>query len=156
MGGSWFSKLFGKPKAVVPEPPANIEPPKSETDLDKAWHGIHYMLTKSAWEGEPPLNFLVLGGTEIGDIDVGYGPARAINSEGVREIHEELSKISEEELRSRFDPAEMTKLDVYPDIWDRDPAEDDTFGYCAEYFRTLKEFVADAAERNLGLIIYLS
>jgi hypothetical protein len=27
-------------------------------DLDKSWHGIHYLLTGSAWEGSPPLNFL--------------------------------------------------------------------------------------------------
>ena len=152
---SWFSKFFGKAKSPTQQP-EEIAPPESETDLDKAWHGIHYLLTKSAWEGEPPLNFLVLGGSPIGDIDVGYGPARAITSAGVQEIHAALSMISEDDLRSRFDPAEMTRLDVYPDIWDRDTAEDDTFGYCAEYFGTLKDFVASAADRNLGLLIYLS
>jgi hypothetical protein len=25
-----------------------------ETDLDKAWHAIHYLLTGSAWGGELP------------------------------------------------------------------------------------------------------
>lgn len=74
----------------------------------------------------------------------------------VQDIHAELSQIDETELRSRFDPAEMTKLDIYPEIWDRDPEEDDTFGYCAEYFSSLKTFVADAADRKLGLVIYLS
>lgn len=154
---SWFSKLFGKPKsAATPKSPEEISPPVAETDLDKAWHGIHYMLTKSAWGGDPPLNFLVLGGTEIGDVDVGYGPARAITSEVVRDIHEQLRGLTEQDLRARFDPSEMTTLDVYPTIWDRDPEEDDTFGYCAEYFQVLQAFIADAAEKKLGLIVHIS
>jgi hypothetical protein len=50
----------------------------------------------------------------------------------------------------------MTKLEIYPDIWERDPKEDDTFGYCEEYFGVLKNFVEQAADHNLGLVIYLS
>jgi hypothetical protein len=48
-----------------------------ELGVDKAWHGIHVLLTGTAWEGSFPLNFTVSGGKEIGDVDVGYGPARA-------------------------------------------------------------------------------
>ena len=55
-----------------------------ETDLDKAWHGIHYLLTGTAWAGAEPLNFIVCGGTEVGDIDVGYGPARVFSSNDVK------------------------------------------------------------------------
>lgn len=43
-----------------------------EEYLDKAWHGLHFLFTGTAWEGDPPLNFLVSGGREIGDVDVGY------------------------------------------------------------------------------------
>ncbi len=49
---------------------------EAEADLDKAWHGIHYLLTGTAWKGEPPLCYLVRGGQTIGDVEVGYGPAR--------------------------------------------------------------------------------
>ena len=45
-------------------------------DIDKAWHAIHYILCGHPWEGEPPYFNVVLGGTEINDEDVGYGPAR--------------------------------------------------------------------------------
>jgi hypothetical protein len=114
------------------------------------------MLTQSAWEGDEPLNFLLCGGEAVGDIDVGYGPARVFTSERVRTIHQALTPLDEAFLRGRFSPAEMMKLEIYPEIWDRDPADDDTFGYCAEYFATLKEFVARAAEKNLGLVIYVS
>ncbi len=50
----------------------------------------------------------------------------------------------------------MMKLQIYPEIWDRDPAEDDSFGYCAEYFSSLKSFVEDAAKRRMGLLVYIS
>jgi hypothetical protein len=128
----------------------------SSVDLDKAWHGIHFLLTKSAWEGDAPLNFLVSGGRQVGNLEVGYGPARVFSSEEVRAIITALDQIDEEALRARFDPAEMMRLQIYPEIWDRDPAEDDSFGYCAEYFTVLKECVADAAARSQGLVIYIS
>jgi hypothetical protein len=34
-------------------------------DLDKTWHGIHYLLTGTTWEGEPPFSFLVAGGDDM-------------------------------------------------------------------------------------------
>ena len=53
-------------------------------DLDKAWHGIHYLLTKSAWDGEPPLNFLLLGGKEVPGVIVGNNPARFFSAVEVK------------------------------------------------------------------------
>lgn len=155
-GGWLFAKIFGRKTKDPPVEVSEIPLPVEEIDLDKSWHGIHYLLTKTAWEGEPPLNFLVLGGEEVGDIDVGYGTARAFRSEEVRKIHEALQPVDSETLRSRFDPAEMTELEIYPQIWDRDLGDDDTYGYCAEYFNDLKAFMSRAVDRDLGIVIYLS
>lgn len=155
-GGWLFAKIFGKKAKDPPVKVAEIPLPVEEMDLDKSWHGIHYLLTKTAWEGEPPLNFLVLGGEEVGDIDVGYGTARAFRSHEVREIHDALRPISAETLRSRFDPTDMMRLEIYPEIWDRNPTDDDTFGYCAEYFDDLKNFLSRAAVANQGMIVFVS
>ena len=73
----------------------------------------------------------------------------------MRKIYEALQLIDSETLRSRFDPADMTALEIYPSIWDRDPADDDVFGYCAEYFDVLKNFMSRTAGGNLGLIVSL-
>jgi hypothetical protein len=157
-GGGFLSRLFGRNSAPVP-PAAELELTDGEgadTDLDKSWHGIHYMLTQTAWEGAEPLSFLLTGGDPVGNIDVGYGPARALAAEQVQAFHAALQPIDEAFLKRRFNPAEMMKLKIYPEIWDRDPAEDDSFGYCAEYFGSLKSFVADAAKRRLGLLVYIS
>ena len=50
----------------------------AEEDLDKSWHGIHYLMTGSVWGSDSPLDFLISGGTNVGDIDLGSGPARVM------------------------------------------------------------------------------
>lgn len=154
-GRSFFGRLFGR-KSEDPALGVEIAVPTEEIDLDKSWHGIHYLLTGTAWEGEPPLNFLLLGGEEVGGIDVGYGTARAFRSDEVRAINEALRPIDADALRSRFDPAEMVELDIYPNIWDRASEEDDLFGYCAEYFDDLKNFASRTGDSGCGMVVSLS
>lgn len=154
----FFQRLFGRPaRAKASAVDFLLAPGEVDTiDLDKAWHGIHFLLTGTAWEGEPPLNFLMQGGTVIGEVEVGYGPARGMTAAEVQAVAAALAGIDEAFMRARFDPAQMTQLDIYPGIWDRDPAEDDSFGYCMEYFGELRTFVMRAAERGAGLIISLT
>lgn len=149
--------IFGKRRAAAPA--AELELAEGEVvdmDIDKAWQGLHYLLTQTPWGGSEPLNFLLAGGSAAGDVDVGYGPARLFTSSQVRALSEALLPIDGEFLRRRFDPAEMMRLDIYPGIWDRDPAEDDTLGYCIEHFESLKAFIAQAAARKVGMVLYLS
>jgi hypothetical protein len=138
------------------DPEESEEKPFADLDVDKAWHGIHFLLTGTAWEGEPPLAFIVRGGEEVGDVDVGYGPARAFTSTEVRAIADALKPITLDVLKKRFDPAAMTKLDIYPSIWDRAPEEDDTLGYLLEYYEQLWEFVAEAAREGEGMLVYVN
>lgn len=156
--GSWFSRLFGKKKEVAPpsEDHVAIAKPVEEIDLDKSWHAIHYLLTGTAWEGDPPLNFLVQGGKEIGDIDVGYGTARAFSSSEVRTILDAIEPITQQTLEGRFNGAAMMKLEIYPEIWDRDHADDPVLEYCTEYFESLKSFLGRTTERGLGMLVYIS
>lgn len=130
--------------------------PGGMLDVDKAWHGLHFLFTGTAWEGSPPLNFIVAGGTEIGDVDVGYGPARAFTNAEVRNIARSLESITADDLRSRFDPKKMTALEIYPEIWNRPPQEDDTIGYLLEYFELLKPFIVKGASEGFGLIVFLN
>jgi hypothetical protein len=154
--GTFLQKLFGKKSSPPESTTLQLgEGECSNTDLDKAWHGIHYLLTSSEGEGNPPLDFLVAGGEEVGDIEVGLCPARAFRSDTVRRIHAALTGVDESLLRSRFNPAEMTELGIYPEIWGHDPKDDDSLGYCLENFAILKEFVAQAERENLGIVLTL-
>jgi hypothetical protein len=69
-------------------------------DMEKMWHGVHYLLTGTAWEGEPPLNFLLAGRREL-DIEVGQAPVLLYTSAETREIASALSAVSDAELRAR-------------------------------------------------------
>jgi hypothetical protein len=156
-----FSRLFGGRTRVdaasSPTPTLELADDEGELgDLDKSWHGIHYLLTSSADETETPLQFLVAGGTDVGDEDVGYGPPRAFTSAEARTIASALSAVSDDELRSRFAPHAMMRAKIYPEIWDRDPQDDDTLGYLMEYVAILRRAMSTVTSRGHGLLVVLT
>lgn len=160
-GPGLLARLFGRAGAASPEPaptPAlTLSGDEGEAlGLDKAWHGIHYLLTGTAWEGEPPLNFLVSGGREVGTEDVGIGPARTLTSAETREVAHALAQVTDEELRARFAPQELMRLEIYPEIWDRDPATDDTLGYPMKYVEQLRSTLASVVEQGHGLLVTMT
>ena len=132
------------------------EPEGISTDLDKAWHGIHYLLTGSASEGDAPLSFLVSEGRAVGAIHVGYCPARVFTAAETRTILQAIEGISDEDLRSRFDPGDMTAKKIYPEIWSRGSPDDETIGYFLEHFAIMRGFFEQAVESELGIVVSLS
>jgi len=152
----WLAQLFGRPAPAALPPLTLGEGEGVMTELDKAWHGIHYLLTGTAWEGEPPLNALVSGGREVGKEDVGYGPARTLTVAETREVAAALTRLDDATLRARFAPAEMMRLEIYPEIWDRDPAEDDTLEYLMEYLSELRGALNTASAQGLGLLVSIT
>jgi hypothetical protein len=127
----------------------------ADLDIDKAWHGIHFLLTGTAWEGEPPLDFLVKGGAEVGDVDVGYGPARGFRSDEVRVLWQALEPRTAATLRSAYDPERMRKLEIYPDGW-RSATEDNLDDYFLFYFDELRQFIEGAVKEREALLVWLS
>ena len=156
----FFARLFGAKapaESATPPPPLVLGEGEGEiTYLDKSWHGIHYLLTGSGDEGKPPLDFLVAGGADIGDDAWGYGAPRAVTPAETRRIAAALATVTDDELRSRFDGEAMMQAKIYPDIWDRDPADDDTLGYLMDYVTTLREAVAATVSKSHGLLVHLS
>jgi len=129
--------------------------PFTELDIDKAWHGIHFLLTGTECEGDPPLDFLVRGGTAVGDVNIGYGPARGWTSGEVSRLANAVRDLDASELRHRFDPPTMTRLDIYPTIWNRDPKDEDTLGYLIGHYEALRAFIIDAAGAGQALLVCL-
>lgn len=119
--------------------------------LEKSWHGLHFVLTGTAWEGHPPLNFIAGGGVPLGDEDVGYGPARLLAAPDVRTLDAALDGIPDSEFLRRFDPAGLAEADIYPQIWD-EPLEDLQQEF-ARYFSDLKSHVKRAAKSGQALMI---
>ena len=122
-------------------------------DLDKAWHGIHWLLTGDEWAGEEPLSLAIVGGEDIGP-DLGYGPARFVTPAQTQAVATALAALTDKELQRRFDPVAMDEHKIYPGIWERDGAE--ALDYLLPYFRMLARFYADAARRGDGVLQWIS
>jgi hypothetical protein len=80
--------------------------------LDKAWHGVHYVLCGEIEPGAALLSQAVLGGVELGDDEgsSGCGPARYFTAAQVGELGQALSRPElESEAAGRFDAVRMSQ-----------------------------------------------
>jgi len=128
--------------------------PDQRLSLEKSWHGLHFALTGSAWDGEKPLNFLVSGGEPVGDEDIGYGPARVLFAEDVASLDQALGNVSDDKFQHGFDLRSLQAAEIYPEIWD-EPREDLLAEY-GGYFHELQAFVHRAAQGGQALVITLT
>lgn len=120
-----------------------------EISLEKSWHGLHFLFTGTAWEGEIPAASLVKGGREL------EGAARVHSPEEAVAFRDFVHGLSEDELRDRFDPDAMTRLDIYPTvIWQRDGMEalDELIGS----YHFLWAFLRDVVDEGHGFVIEIA
>jgi hypothetical protein len=127
-------------------------PPEADLYLDKAWHGLHFLLTGTAWKISAGAGAAILGGTEIGE-DNGYGPARLHSAAAVRSVAAALDRLDLGVLRTRYDPAAMTAADIYPRVWGEDDQFDD---FLAPHWAGLREFYRTAADEGQAVLLALT
>jgi len=154
----WLKRL--SPITIEDPPPTPADPAdrpttqaRGEIDLDKAWQGLHFLFTGTASDGDEPGCFLLRGGVDLGEDEIGNDMPRVISAEQVRQFAAFLSALSATELQRRFDPDRMMELEIYPEIWDRDPSKDDTLQYLLDNVANLRKFLAQVVERKLGLVV---
>jgi hypothetical protein len=155
-GGSALLRLMTS-KGLVP--PGGDEPAqltatseRQTLSLDKAWHGVHYLLSGRAEEptSEAPGN-AVLGGTEIGDDDFGYGPARYFTPSEVADIASALGRPGlDDETEARYKPDRLIELEIYPGGWDDDARE-----WLLDALDDLREFFHEAAAQECAVLTAL-
>lgn len=121
--------------------------------IDSTWHILHYLLTGTAWDGEGPEAKVILGGTPLGDEDVGYRPPQYLSAREVREVAGVLSLINGEQLWSERDPELMREAGLYAfSTQDLDTKKIHALGY----FERVKAFYRTAAEGGESVVKYLS
>ena len=150
----FFARLMGaKPEPPPPPPPFELTPGEGDLgpagDFEKSWHGLHYLLTGTSDEGDPPLNFL-MHGREL-ELEDGDTPLITHSSADTRGIADALTRLSDEEVRRRVNLAEMNELELYPGRWDAEYLE-----YVLEDMRRLRETVSGVASKKLGLLVSIS
>ena len=138
---------------LVAKEPLDGFGPFRDIDIDKAWHGIHFLLTGTTWEGSFPENFICCGGTALCEGN-GYGSARVFDSKEAFEISKLLRETSNEDLAARYDPARMERNEIYPSIWDAEGEEG--LIYLQEYFTDLRTFFQGAADKDESVIIWVA
>ncbi len=128
-------------------------PRRAVLSLDKAWHGVHYILCGQSEPGASLLSGPVLGGTILGDDDEGfsgYGPPRFFTAAQVAELAAALNRPEiESEAASRFDAERMSGLEIYPG-WRPSDSE-----WLMDEFRRLRDFYADAAAKGNAIVTCL-
>ncbi len=120
--------------------------------LDKAWQGIHFLLTDSPWGMEGILAKAILAGNEIGK-DIGNGPARYLEADEVWEIAENLKKVNKSNLEKKYDEEKFEDANIYG--FDPENASD-MIWYFLEYYEDMYDYYIEAALEGNGMLIYMS
>ncbi|MGA8642197.1 YfbM family protein [Candidatus Binatus sp.] len=141
---------------------AGLKPPPASTNkaqasgkgasisIEKAWHGLHYLLCGQAVPGSDLASQVVMGGTDVGE-DLGYGPARYFDAAKVAAIANELTRPNlEAEMMARWDPDQMTNLGIYPAVFEPDDDQ-----WLMDAFRKVRQFFVDASAANLAVVTCL-
>jgi hypothetical protein len=126
---------------------------RERVDLGKTWHAIHFALTGSRLGGDEPLNFLVDEGTPVGDVDVGYGPARVLTSRQVRQLAGALAAVDPDELGRRLDVRALEAASIYPGGWRRNGQD---VSAITDSYRDMRALVLRLSEAGLGLLLYIN
>jgi hypothetical protein len=92
----------------------------------------------------------IFGADEIGD-NLGYGPARTLSVEQVKEVAIKLSETSTEVLRGRYDVRAMTEGMIYPEVWEREGIA--ALDWLMAGYHQLVEFYRQASNRGYAVVL---
>ncbi len=126
-----------------------------DLDIGETWHGLQYLMTGTSWEGKAPLDFLVRGGQDVGDIPSDEGTARVLTADEVKALSKALAALPEKTLAGRYDAGKMQAEDIYPGMWEEPPDDLDPKEELLSYFEELKKFMATVEKRGHGLLVFI-
>lgn len=142
--------------------------PENWFELDKAWHGINYILSSISAEYEA--GFLLNQGTVLRKYNWGevYGvnvtDMRLFDSAQTNKINNCLSKISAEIFRKNYNSGKLAVNKIYPGIWKQvrgirrlinslSPSELAAKEFLTGNYLRLAEFISKTAGLRTGIII---
>lgn len=120
-------------------------------EIEKAWHGLHFLLCRDVGVTSDPLSQVVMGGEELGE-DLGYGPARVLEPAQVASLATALEGLSQAELEKNFAPEAMDE--IYPSGWSSSGPEE--LEWLLDAFRDVRDYYVEARERGFGMLLYLT
>ncbi|MFD7026100.1 YfbM family protein [Promicromonospora sukumoe] len=127
---------------------AGAEPDQRLMDVDKAWHGLAFVLDRA---GVPAA--VVYGDQPVPDADDwGYGPPSWLSVERVAELSTALRGLDAQAAVDAVSAADLVEADIYPQgAW----AQPDDKDYLVGHLKRLTEFFAEAADAGMGLLVWI-
>lgn len=119
-------------------------------DIDKTWGIIDYLVNLGSEDEDSPLGNIVMGGAELSEEDLGYGPARYLTQSEVSGLDAALRPLTAGVIWARYDPASAERDEIY---WS---AEEDSKAYFETNYNALLRFIQDAAQAGEGIILWLA
>jgi hypothetical protein len=127
--------------------------PNGQLDIDKAWQGIHFLLTGEPYSNESFLAKAIFGGEEVGD-DLGFGSARYLTPEEVNEVAAALRDVSKEDLVERYIPRAFEEANIYPSgIWESEGSV--ALDYLLSNYESMVAFYELVAARGDAMLLYI-
>ena len=135
-------------------PPATEPDSVREIGLDKAWDGLHFLLTGRQRGRKKPWALAILGGKAVPDRHdvMSFGDMLLVTAPQAAEVAAALATLPVEELISRYDAAKMQSASIYAMGTNADQDRE----YLAEYYGWLCKFYAKAAAENCGALFYVT
>lgn len=127
--------------------------------LDKMWHGLNFILNsiKNNEINHKVLEYVIFGEdclnpevAEDGDFPTNYNKVETVNQLAV-----ELQKINFLELIKQVDFKELSKAEIYPNVWDNDSEIDDIKEGLQDYFANLVKFYQIASDKSYVVLSYI-
>ena len=149
----FLTRLLGrKPKVDDGPVPERVE--GDETDLDKSWHIVHYLLCGDTGRGEGPLAIIGDDLNPLADLDLGLGRPNVISADRVREFALSASGLADADFLVRYVPETMPLDELYMgEVVARGDIED-IREYALENFHSLRDFANEAAKNGEAIITY--
>jgi hypothetical protein len=145
-----MSKLLGPMEASKLSSKATAaKKSRRRLEVEKSWHGLHFVLTGDPWKGSGALSLVVMGGTEVGE-DSGYGRPHYVNPFQVVQASTALDRMTDAEFEQKVRNTNFSGKDIYcyDDKLTREDIEE-----LIHYFKQVRQFFHDAAERSNGILV---
>jgi Domain of unknown function (DUF1877) len=117
-------------------------------ELDKAWHGLHFLLSGSASQGAEPSQFL-LSGTLLPEVSEQVAVHR---HSAVEAFSKFLQSVSNDVLAARYDPRRMQELEIYPEIW----TDEEGLSFILRLVDPLRAFIARHASLGHAMLVVIA
>lgn len=119
-------------------------------DFDKAWQALHFTLSGAEYYTDNDLGILLFDGEKIGE-DMGYGAGWIIPNHRIVAFNSALSAMSDDDIRARYNPAEMSRNDIYiADAFEEDPEQG--LQYLMQGIPALRQFAEKCTASNSSAI----